>query len=197
MLDKFRDHREFDDFRNMDLHQAGMSIMYYTNPRKYSFKAALTFSEYQIRSAGAWIFYAEPRWNKMDWKNPNRKLISDSITFNLLTANPQWIGLNVGPGYTYNLSWKSGHWILAPAIFSGVGVLKEINNAQPYKPSFFLRNRLNFGYNGFRFYAFILSYYDYGNSELITNDWRSNNYGVSLLIGYRFYTLKNKILGLI
>ena len=187
--------RVFEDisFRNM-----GVDFYYYFNAKKYSYYAANNFSERQIKSAGSLFIMLTPMLNKIKWKNPSRDLITDSLTYDVLSSNPKWFSFAYRLGYTYNFAVKQGKWSIVPALLLGIGFRKELttyNNGIQLVTD--IRAHINAGYNGDNFYYYLTAKWGNLQTNLLVKNMHQVDQNISLTAGYRFRSLKKKILGIL
>ncbi|AHF17440.1 hypothetical protein NIASO_07550 [Niabella soli DSM 19437] len=197
LLQKRRRSRNFDAFRDMRYYTTGAKLMYYTNTGKFSYQAGSTFGEQQVRSAGGIIVTATPQWQRINWVSPNRSLIKDSLTYTLLSSDPQWVSLIAGAGYNYNFSIDKGKWIVSPAATISAGGLKEVNNHNLIQAVFSLQGWINAGYSGRNWYSYVNAHVQYQQTNLIIKKLNGYGDGVSVTAGYRFHSLPKKILGIL
>ncbi|MCD2421323.1 DUF4421 domain-containing protein [Niabella pedocola] len=197
LLQTAKPHPRFDSFRGMQLFRAGTQLYYFTNPQRYEYRAGLSFSERQLRSAGGIIFNVTPQWQKINWKTPTRALIRDSVTYQLLASDPQWLSMVAGAGYNYNWVFQKGKWILSPALIGGIGAVKELNNTRSVQPVLQLQAWVNAGFNGPVFYAYINGNLQATQTHLIVRKLNTRDDEVSLTVGYRFKSHPKKVLGML
>ncbi|SFM57776.1 protein of unknown function [Chitinophaga sp. YR627] len=185
--------RDFEPFQGIAISNAGFDL-YYTNSRRFSSSAASIFSEKQVSPAGAVFFSFTPVWQQIHWKKPSPQLVPDTMTFKLLSSNPEWISVLPGIGYSYNFVPHRG-WIIAPAILLKLGVLNEIH---PDNDGLQLLNDeqfwLNTGYSNERFYIYLNLAFERESSNLLLKDMTRVDMSASITAGMRFYSLKKKIL---
>ncbi|MCF3107457.1 DUF4421 domain-containing protein [Niabella sp. CC-SYL272] len=197
LLQTARPHPRFDSFRGMQLFRAGTRMYYFTNTNRYAYRAGLSFSERQLQSAGGVVFGATPLWQKINWKTPSRALIRDSVTYQLLASDPQWLSMVVGAGYNYNWVFRNGKWIISPALIGGVGGIKELNNARSVQPVLNLQAWINAGYSGPVFYAYINGSLQATQTHLIVRKLNTRDDEVYLTLGYRFKSHPKKLMGVL
>ncbi|WP_440134376.1 DUF4421 family protein [Chitinophaga sancti] len=198
LLIPYKEHKGYESFQGIDFTNAGLDLSYYFNHRKYSYKAAASFREQQLQSAGSAFLTATPFWHQIRWKNPTPQLISDSLTYNLLSSNPSWLSLVFKGGYTHNIVLGNHNWIIAPAVLVGAGVLHEINrNNDRLQAVTDFQGWVNAGYNGDEYYAYLNAAYDNLNTNLLVKDMHRRDFNLSLTLGYRFAHLPKKILGIL
>jgi hypothetical protein len=192
------DHKGYEAFQGIDFTNAGLDIYYYTNHKKYSYKAASSFSEQQLQSAGSLFMVATPLWHQIRWKKPTPHLISDSLTYNLLSSNPSWLSLVFKGGYTYNIVTGNHKWMIAPAVVMGAGALHELNTKNTGLQTVTdIQGWINAGYNGKKFYTYLNASWENLNTNLLVKDMHRTDWNLSLTVGYRFAHLPKKILGIL
>ncbi|MGJ7031418.1 DUF4421 family protein [Niabella hirudinis] len=197
LLQTAKRHPRFDSFRGMQLLRAGVRSYYFTNTGRYAYRAGLSFSERQLRSAGGFIFNATPQWQQINWKNPSRALIRDSVTYHLLASDPQWLSLVAGAGYNYNWVFNDGKWVVSPAVIGGIGGIKELNNTRLVQPMLNLQGWINAGYSGPVFYACINGSIQTSQTHLLVRKLNTRDDELFLTLGYRFKSHSKKVLGLL
>ncbi|MDQ2864018.1 MAG: DUF4421 domain-containing protein [Bacteroidota bacterium] len=198
LIPKLKRDDSFRIFRSLQYTDAGFDYYFFTNTKLFSVSAARSFSVNQVKSAGSIFLLATPAWQKINWKDPSRNLIPDSSTYNLLSQNPEWISLIVRAGYTYNFIFQKGKWIIAPAVVTGAGLLKEINiHGSKLQPVSNLQAWLNAGYNGPDYYFYLHAWWNSLKTNLLIKNMKQVNTNFSLTAGYRFHNFRKKILGLL
>ncbi len=188
----------FAAFRGIKFNQAGLDYFYYTNTRRFSFRAAHSFSEQQVKPAGALFFMATPMWQKISWPTPTTGLVSDPATYDLLASGPEWISVLVRAGYAYSFSFRQGAWMFSPAVVAGAGPLREINTGNHrYKIATDMQAWLTGGYNGPDYYAYLRASWQELRTNLFLKNMDKVNMAVSLTVGHRLHHLRKKILGVL
>jgi len=188
----------FTIFRGIQFTTIGIDYYYFTNTKLFSFSAARSFSVNQVRSSGSVFSMITPAWQKINWKDPSRDLLTDSSTYDLLSQDPEWISLIVRVGYTYNFILQQGKWIIAPAILTGGGLIKEINiPGSKLQPIINLQAWLNAGYNGPDYYFYFHAWWSNTQTNLLIKNMNQVNTNFSITAGYRFHNFRKKILGLL
>lgn len=191
-------HKGYEAFQGIDFTNAGLDIFYYINHKKYSYKAASSFSEQQLQSAGSVFLVATPLWHQIRWKKPTPHLIKDSLTYNLLSSNPSWLSLVFKGGYTHNIVLGNHKWIIGPAITMGAGALHEINTKNTRLQAVTdIQGTINAGYNGAKYYAYLNASWENLNTNLLVKDMHRTDWNLSLTVGYRFAHLPRKLLGIL
>ncbi len=177
-------------FRN-----AGIDFRFYDNSKTFSSRAANSFSEKQMKSAGSYYWLVKPMWQSIKWKEKEGGRIKDSLTYKLISFNPQWISITGGLGYNYSFSIRHGNWLISPAGELAVGGLKMINNPEfKIQPVFSTEARMNVGYNGSNIYCYLYSIVKLMHSKLGYRNLNNLDSDFSLVVGYRFRDYKKRIL---
>nr|WP_303626628.1 DUF4421 family protein [Ferruginibacter sp. HRS2-29] len=185
----------FEAFRNIQYSNAGLDLFYYTNIARFSPGAANAFSQRQIKSAGSLFFMATPVWQKINWKDPSRTLISDSGTYTLLSGDPQWVSLIARTGYLYNFSMKKGKWNIVPSVMLGAGALREIETGKKELQLVSdIQASVNFGYNSASFYVYGRAWWDNLQTNFLIKSMNRVNSNFSITAGYRFADYRKKFL---
>jgi Domain of unknown function (DUF4421) len=188
----------FTIFRGIQFTSVGLDYYFFTNTRLFSFSAARSFSVSQVKGAGSVFSMITPAWQKINWKDPSRDLLTDSSTFVLLSQDPEWVSLVIRVGYTYNFILQKGKWIIAPAVLTGAGLTKEINIAgSKLKPVTNFQVWLNAGYNGHDYYFYLHAWWNDLRTNLLIKNMNQINTSFSFTAGYRFHNFRRKILGLL
>ncbi|MEP6948633.1 MAG: DUF4421 family protein [Ginsengibacter sp.] len=188
----------FSIFRGIQFTTIGLDYYYFTNTKLFSFSAARSFSVSQVKSAGSVFSMITPAWQKINWKDPSRDLLTDSSTYDLLSQDPEWVSLIIRVGYTYNFILDNGKWIIAPAILTGAGLIKEINiPGSILQPITNVQAWLNAGYNGPNYYFYFHAWWNDLRTNLIVKNMNQVNTSFSITAGYRFHNFRKKILGLL
>jgi len=193
---KFKD--SFQVFEDIRFRNTGLDYYHYFNAKKYSYYAAKNFSERQLKSAGSFLIMITPMLNQIKWENPSRDLITDSLTYVILSKNPEWFSFVSRAGYTYNFIWKQGRWSIVPTLLLGIGFRKELtvykNGVQLVTD---IRTLVNAGYNGNNFYYYLTAKWGNLQTNLLIKSMHQVDQNISITAGYRFHSLKKKILGIL
>lgn len=188
----------YDIFQGIQFTTTGFDYYFFSNTKLFSFNAAKSFSLKQVKSAGSVFLMATPSWQKINWKTPSMALVKDSATFDLLSQDPEWVSFIVRIGYTHNFVIDKGEWIIAPAILTGAGLLREINTAdRSLQAVTNMQAWLNGGYNGPCFYFYLHAWWNNLQTNLLIKNMNQINTNFSLTAGYRFHNFHKKILGLL
>lgn len=185
-------------FRGIQFTTVGIDYYYFTNTKLFSFSAARSFSVSQVKGAGSAFSMITPAWQKINWEDPSRELLPDSSTYDLLSQDPEWVSVIVRVGYTYNFILEKGKWIIAPAILTGAGLIKEINiPGSKLQPVTNLQAWVNAGYNGAAYYFYLHAWWNNLRTNLLIKNMNQVNTSFSITAGYRFHNFRKKILGLL
>ncbi|MEO8770970.1 MAG: DUF4421 family protein [Ferruginibacter sp.] len=187
--------RDFKPIRDIKFSDAGVDFFYFFRTNKFSIAAANSFSEKQIKSYGSFFLKITPMWQKINWQDPSRDLITDSTTYTLLSYDPEWISLIARIGYNHNFSFKKGKWSIAPFLVLGGGALREINTGTHHLQLVTdMQGGIRAGYNGHHYYIYLNARWGNLQTNLIIKNMHQVNTNFSITGGYRFRSLKKKIL---
>jgi len=139
----------------------GLQVIYLFNSSKYSYRASMYQSEYQVKTAGSFLLRAEPFYRNLGANN-------DSMIppgFDLPSrfgeqAGLEYIeapGLLILPGYGLNFVIPNSRFFVSPILFAGLGVAHNMYKTTDDTGSFtsieYAGNfTLNAGFNGSRQY---------------------------------------------
>ena len=184
----------FNIFEGIQFTSAGFDYYFFTNTKLFSFSAAKSFSQKQVKSAGSVFLMVTPSWQKINWKTPSRDLVKDSATYSLLSQDPEWISLIARLGYTHNFVIDKGGWIIAPACMVGAGFLNEINTpGKRLQPISNLQAWINAGFNGPYYYFYFHAWWNNLQTNLLIKNMNQVNTNFSLTAGYRFPNFRKKL----
>ena len=190
--------REFRVFRDIKFSDAGVDILYILNTTQFSFRAANSFSERQVKSRGSVFIKLTPMWQKVNWELPSRDVITDSTTYDLLAYDPEWFSIISRIGYSYNYVLKNNRWSIAPAILIGGGALKEINTGVDHLQLVTdIQAWIRCGYSISNYYIYFTGRWGHLQTNLFIKNLRQVNTNFSITGGYRFGNLKKKLLRLL
>lgn len=188
--------RDFTPARDIKFKDAGIDVFYFLHTRRFSIKAANSFTEKQIRAAGSAFLKFTPMWQEIKWEKPSHNVITDSTTYQLLAYNPEWFSVIMRMGYTYNFSFRKGRWSIAPTLIIGTGVLKELNTGVNHLQLVTdVQASLRAGHNGRNYYYYVNAKWGNLQTNLFIKNMTQVNTSISLTIGRRFGSLKDKIFG--
>ncbi|MDQ6903872.1 MAG: DUF4421 domain-containing protein, partial [Bacteroidota bacterium] len=191
-IQKIKD--SFNIFEGIQFTSVGFDYFFFTNTKLFSFSAAKSFSQKQVKSAGSVFLMVTPSWQKINWKTPSRELVKDTATYDLLSQDPEWISLIARLGYTHNFVIDKGKWIIAPACMIGAGFLNEINTpGKRLQPVSNLQGWINAGYNGPYCYFYFHAWWNNLQTNLLIKNMNQVNTNFSLTAGYRFPNFRKKV----
>jgi hypothetical protein len=187
--------RDFRAFRDIKFTEAGLDMFYFFRTDRFSFRAANGFSEQQIKSKGSFFLKLTPMWQKVNWEDPSRDVITDSATYTLLAYDPEWFSMIARIGYGYNFSFKKGKWSIAPSVLIGGGALREINTGVDHLQLVTdIQASLRAGFNSPLYYVYGTVRWGDLKTNLFIKNLHQVNSNFSITGGYRFRSLKKKIL---
>ena len=184
-----------------DYKYLGVNVDYFFNPSRFSYRAADNFARRQARSGGSWLLMITPSYQDFNLqRNAPDTSIKDSTLYNLLTKDANHLVLLAKVGYTYAFSWDKGRWTCSPlfCIGPGAGVyLDQFHTHQRFYPNLGYQGRLTAGYNGDKWYCYLSGLYDLVQEPEKNLGLKTINESASLSVGYRFHSLRRRILGVL
>jgi len=142
--------------------QTGINLLFFTNHKRFSFRAAFSQNRRQLKSAGGFILMPELGYKKLvgDFSFI-QKTVDNSYNYDIYQGMNRisFAVFELRPGYAYNFIFKGGKWYICPfAAFGGGISLYNIETNGTHK---FISGwhsdftfRLSAGYdNGKRFFA--------------------------------------------
>jgi hypothetical protein len=193
---------EFQTTPSLHERRLGMQITYLFNSDKYSYRASLYQSEFQVKSAGSFMIRVEPFYRSLGGEGSSiipafydrAALYGDQAGLEYIKA----LGILVFPGYGFNFVIPQSRLFISPMMFAGVGA--ALNRYQGQSGEFNYSNieyaasfNLNMGYNGSRYYSKIQFSWSAGYAPLNPSYLTSNNLMLSLWVGMRFSNLEHFI----
>jgi hypothetical protein len=186
---------------NPSLHEVrlGMQITYIVNSSAYSYRASMYQSEYQLKTAGSWLFRLEPFYRNLGtedgsvipegYDSPAR--FGDQEALEYVKAP----GILFMPGYGINIVVPNSRYFISPILFAGAGVAYNTYEAKNGKGNFanveYAANfNLNAGYNGVRSYAKFQFSWSTGYAAMDPAYLTSSNLTLMFMYGVRFSRLK-------
>jgi Domain of unknown function (DUF4421) len=180
----------------------GLQITYLFNSTKYSYRAALYQSEFQMKTAGSFLFRIEPFYRNLGGQSgsmipttfdtPER--YGDQAGLEYIKAP----GVLFMPGYGINIAIPNTPFFISPMVFAGVGAAfnsyQSNNGKNSYTNFEYAANfNLNAGYNGSRYYSKIQFYWSAGYSPLDPSYLSSNNLTLVVTAAFRFRDIETSI----
>ena len=180
--------------------KTGLQITYLFNSTKYSYRASMYQSEYQVKTAGSFLLRAEPFYRNLGTKSGS--MIPSA--FDLPSRFGEQTGLEyvrapgllILPGYGINFVIPNSRFFVSPILFAGVGVAQNIykttNDTGNFTSVEYAGNfSLNAGYNGDRKYLKFQFTWSAGYTLLDPTYLTNSNMTIVLTAGFRFRDLKN------
>lgn len=193
---------EFETSPSLHETKLGLQITYIFNAYRYSYRAALYQSEFQMKSAGSFMIRLEPFYRSLGGQGGS---MIPSL-YDVVTRFGEQVGLEyvkapgvlVMPGYGFNFVIPDSRLFISPMIFAGVGTAFNTYRGQSgddrYTNVEYAANfNLNMGYNGSRYYSKIQFNWSAGYAPLNPSYFTSNSLMLSLWFGMRFKDLEKFI----
>jgi len=183
------------------LHEArlGLQMTYIFNATKYSFRASMYQSEYQVQTAGSFLLRLEPFYRNLGGKSESMiPAAFDDATRYGEQAGLVYVkapGILVMPGYGINIAIPNSKLFISPMVFAGMGAAFNVYKANDIKYEYVSFEyaasfNLNMGYSGDRYYSKLQFNWTAGYVPLNPSYLTSNNLTISLWVGARFSDLK-------
>jgi hypothetical protein len=186
---------EFETTPSIHESRIGLQITYLFNAHKYSYRASLYQSEFQMKSAGSFMVRLEPFYRSLGGQGGSMI----PVEWDIVERYGEQVGLEyvkapgilVLPGYGFNFSIDDSPWFISPMVFAGMGTAfntYEGKNGKPnytnieYAGSF----NLAMGYNGSRYYSKVQFNWLAGYSALNPTYFTSSNMMLSCWLAFRF-----------
>ena len=184
-----------------DYKYVGVNAEYFFNASRFSFRAADNFARLQTHSGGSWLVMVTPSYQDFHLqRNTLDTSMKDSTLYALISHDANHLVLVAKVGYTYNFVWDGGRWSCSPlfCIGPGVGVyMDEFHTHQRFFPNLGYQGRLTVGYNGDKWYTYLNGFYDLVQEPQKNLGLKTINESASLSVGYRFHSLRRRILGIL
>lgn len=187
-----------DEFQSTpSLHEIrmGVQLTYLFNNSRFSYRAAIYQSEFQMKTAGSFLLRMEPFYRNLGGQSGSmipaaydlQELYGDQAGLEYIKAP----GILFMPGYGINIVIPDTPFFISPMIFAGVGAAFNSYESKNGKDSYtnveYAANfNLNAGYNGSRYYSKIQFNWSAGYAPLDPSYFTSNNLMLSLWVGMRF-----------
>ncbi|MFZ2907156.1 MAG: DUF4421 family protein [Cyclobacteriaceae bacterium] len=177
----------------------GLHVTYLFNASKYSYRASMYQSEYQLKTAGSFLLRAEPFYRKLG--TTSGSMIPPAYDLPARfgeQAGLEYIkapGLLIFPGYGINFVISHSRFFISPVLFAGIGLARNMYKTTNDKGSFssieYAGNfTLNTGYNGSRHYLKIQLNWSAGYTLLNPTYLTNSNLTVLFTAGIRFRDIK-------
>ncbi|HEY5825347.1 MAG TPA: DUF4421 family protein [Cyclobacteriaceae bacterium] len=190
---------EFESTPSLHEKRLGMLVTYLFNPSRYSYRASMYQSEYQVKTAGSFLLRLDPFYRTLGAKGASMiPPAYDHVSRFGEQAGLQYIqspGLLVLPGYGINIVIRDTRLFISPIVFAGLGLAQNkyetTNSKGSYTSVEYAANAvLNAGYNGTRYYAKIQFNWSSGYTKLDPTYLTNSNLMCVLTVGLRFRNLK-------
>jgi len=175
--------------------KAGLQIIYLFNASKYSYRASMYQSEYQVKTAGSFLLRLEPFYRNLgtekgsmipeEYDVPTR--FGEQTGLEYIKAP----GILVLPGYGINIVVRDTRFFVSPILYAGLGVAHNMYKANEGTDSFTnleyaAQFTLNAGYNGSRYYSKVTFNWSSGYTSLDPAYLTTSNLTLVLTCGMRF-----------
>ena len=178
--------------------KVGMQVIYVVNALRYSYRAAMYQSEYQLQTAGSFLLRLDPFYRNLGttegsmipaaYDLPAR--FGPQVGLKYLQAP----GLMVLPGYGINIVIRDTPFFISPMIFAGLGLAHNSYETSSGNGSFtsleYAANIiLNAGYTSSRYYSKLQFNWSSGYTSLDPTYFTNSNLTCLLTLGLRFKNL--------
>ncbi len=180
-----------DDIR---LRNVSANVFYVFNPEKFSYRAAFTHDERQIKSAGSFILtgslgYFAARGDS-SFIPPDTDIAFDSRAY---FRSNDFYTLSVTPGYAYTLLLGKKGLYLSAGVSGLIGLQYHEGRTEQFSSSgfnYFLKGlaKASGGYNGKKWIVALSLLTDIQGMNTEFVQYRTNNLEASLFVGYRIQT---------
>src|SRR6478736_4508793 len=152
---------EFESTPSLHDTRLGMQVTYLFNSSKYSYRAAMYQTEYQLKTAGSFLLRLDPFYRRLGAKTGMIPSAYDQVSRYGEQTGLQYIkspGLLVSPGYGINIALRDPRFFISPMVFAGIGFAQNKYETTHGKGSYTsleygANMMLNAGYNGIRYYS--------------------------------------------
>jgi hypothetical protein len=177
----------------------GLQVIYLFNALKYSYRASMYQSEYQVKTAGSFLLRAEPFFRNLGTKSGSMiPSAFDSPSRFGEQAGLEYVkapGLLILPGYGINFVIPNSNFFFSPILFAGLGIAQNMYKTTNDNGSFtsieYAANfNLNAGYNGSRQYLKFQFTWSAGYTLLDPTYLTNSNMTLVLTAGFRFRDIK-------
>jgi hypothetical protein len=192
---------EFESTPSVQDQRFGLQITLLFNPLKYSYRAAIYQSEYQIQTAGSFLIRFDPFYRRLGTSDATiiPAAYDTAPRFGQQTGLEyvQSPGLLVLPGYGINIAVGDSRFFISPIVFAGLGFAHNMYKTTAGRGSFtsieYAANAvLNTGYNGTRCYAKLQVNWTSGYTSMDPTYLTNSNLTCLVMVGMRFRDLKVK-----
>lgn len=189
---------EFESKPSLHEVKLGMQIIYLFNPSKYSYRASMYQSEYQMKTAGSFLLRIDPFYRSLGAESGS--MIPAAYDLEARFGEQTGLeyvkapGLLVLPGYGINIVLRNTRFFVSPIIFAGLGLAQNKYEAKSGEGSvtnveYAANVILNAGYNGSKYYAKAQFNWSTGYTSLEPAYLTNSNLSVVFTFGLRFRNL--------
>lgn len=190
---------EFESTPSLEETRLGLQIIWLFNHSRYSYRAAMYQSEYQLKTAGSFLLRVDPFYRSLGTKDGSMIPAAHDLASRFgEQAGLEYIqspGVLVLPGYGINVVVRDTRFFISPMVFAGLGLAQNVYEAANGSGSFTSLEYaahavLNAGYNGSRYYAKLQFTWSSGYTNLDPTYLTNSNLSGVLTAGIRFNKLK-------
>lgn len=190
---------EFESKPSLEEVKLGLQIIYLFNHSRYSYRAAMYQSEYQLKTAGSFLIRIDPFYRSLGTKNGSMIPAAYDLPARFgEQAGLEYIsspGLLVLPGYGINVVVRDTRFFISPMVFAGLGLAQNMyettgGNGSFTSVEYAAHAVLNGGYNGSRYYTKFQLTWSSGYTSLDPTYLTNSNLTCVLTGGIRFKDLK-------
>jgi hypothetical protein len=190
---------EFESTPSIQEQRFGLQITYLFNPQKYSYRAAVYQSEYQMQTAGSFLLRFDPFYRRFGTSDTSIIPAAFDLTSRFgQQAGLEYIqspGLVVLPGYGINIVIGDTRFFISPIVFAGLGFAHNMYSAVNGPGSFtsleYAANAvLNAGYSGSKYYTKLQINWTAGYTSMDPTYLTNSNLTCLVMVGMRFRDLK-------
>lgn len=189
---------EFQSTPSLHEIKVGLQIIYLFNHAKYSYRASMYQSEYQMKTVGSFLLRIDPFYRDLGTKSGSMIPAAYDLTSRFgEQAGLEYVkapGVLVLPGYGINIIVRNTRFFISPIVFAGLGIAHNMyeakNGTGSYTSLEYATNfTLNAGYNGNRYYSKIMFNWSSGYTSLDPSYLTTSNLTLVLTCGIRFRNL--------
>jgi hypothetical protein len=190
---------EFESTPSLEEVKLGLQIIYLFNHSRYSYRASMYQSEYQLKTAGSFLLRIDPFCRSLGTKDGSMIPAAYDLPARFgEQAGLEYIrspGLLVLPGYGINVVVRDTRLFISPIVFAGLGLAQNMYETTSGSGSFTSLEYaahvvLNAGYNGSKYYTKLQFTWSSGYTSLDPTYLTNSNLTCVLTAGIRFKKLK-------
>jgi hypothetical protein len=190
---------EFESTPSVQEQRFGLQITYLFNAEKYSYRAAIYQSEYQMKTAGSFMIRLDPFYRRLGTNDQSIiPAAYDDVSRFGSQSGLEYIqspGLLVLPGYGINIALRDTRFFISPIVFAGLGFAHNMYKGAGgpgsfTSPEYAANAILNTGYNGSKYYTKLQFNWTSGYTSMNPTYLTSSNLTCLLMVGMRFKNFK-------